>query len=116
MSDAIPNEILELVAVKFKLLGDPTRLAIVRALMKGGEMNVGALVTATGRGQTSVSKHLKQLSRAGMLGRRKEGLQVYYRLTDPVVEQLCRLACDSIIRTAEEQLRERGEPREGAGS
>ena len=32
-----------------------------------------------------------------MVARRKEGLQVYYRLTDPVIEQLCRLVCGSLI-------------------
>jgi DNA-binding transcriptional ArsR family regulator len=105
MSDAIPDDVLKLMAEKFRALGEPTRLAIVRALMTGGEQNVGQLVEATKHTHANVSKHLKQLSKAGMLGRRKEGLQVFYRLTDPVVEKLCRLVCDSIVDDVKGQLR-----------
>ena len=105
MSDAIPDDVLGLMAEKFRALGEPTRLAIVRALMADGEQNVGQLVETTRHTHANVSKHLKQLSKAGMLGRRKEGLQVFYRLTDPVVEKLCRLVCDSIVDDVKGQLR-----------
>ena len=107
MADSIPNEVLDLMAEKFRLLGDATRLAILRTLMAGGEQNVGELVKATGRTQTNVSKHLKQMTGAGLLGRRKDGLQVYYRIADPVVEKLCRLVCDSIVEDVKGQLRDR---------
>jgi ArsR family transcriptional regulator len=90
-------------------MGEPTRLAIVRALLADGEQNVGQLDETTKHTNANVSEHLKRLSKAGMLGRRKEGLQVFYRLTDPVVEKLCRLVCDSIVDDVKGQLR-------GAGS
>jgi DNA-binding transcriptional ArsR family regulator len=54
------------------------------------------VVTETGRGQANISKHLKLLADSGLLCRRKEGLQVYYRLDDPLVEKLCTLVCSSI--------------------
>lgn len=107
MPDSIPDDVLDLMAEKFRLLGDSTRLSIVRALMTGGEQNVGDIVRATGRTQTNVSKHLKQMTGAGLLGRRKEGLQVFYRITDAVVEKLCQLVCDSIVEDVKGQLRER---------
>jgi DNA-binding transcriptional ArsR family regulator len=92
------DDVLEPMADRFRLLADPTRLAILRTLMREGEQSVGALVAATGRGQANVSKHLKQLATAGLLARRKDGLQVFYRLADPVVEQLCRLVCEAVQR------------------
>ncbi|MDZ4687371.1 MAG: metalloregulator ArsR/SmtB family transcription factor [Planctomycetaceae bacterium] len=112
MSDAIPDNVLELMAVRFRLLGDVTRLAILRALKTSGEKNVGQLVAETGRAQTNVSKHLKQMSRSGMLARRKEGLQVYYQLADPVVEKICRLVCDSIVDDIKREIGDRKPPRD----
>jgi DNA-binding transcriptional ArsR family regulator len=54
------------------------------------------VVEETGRGQANVSKHLKLLADAGLVARRKEGLQVFYRVHDPLVEKLCRLVCDTL--------------------
>ena len=95
MSQHLPDDLLELMAVKFQMLADPTRLAILRALMEA-EKSVGQVVIETGRGQANVSKHLKLLADSGLVCRRKEGLQVYYRLDDPLVEQLCNLVCSTI--------------------
>src|SRR3954453_18660330 len=103
MSQAIPDELLDLMAVKFQMLADATRLAILRSLM-GGERSVGQVVQETGRGQANVSKHLKLLADAGLVRRRKEGLQVYYRLDDPLVEQLCDLVCGSIRGEVERKI------------
>lgn len=100
----LPDELLDLMAEKFRMLGDSTRLAILRALM-AGERNVGQVVEGTGRGQANVSKHLKMLADAGLVARRKEGLQVFYRLDDPLVETLCKLVCETIVQDVEEQLR-----------
>jgi DNA-binding transcriptional ArsR family regulator len=95
MNQHMPDELLELIAAKFQMLADPTRLAILRSLMKS-EKSVGQVVTETGRGQANVSKHLKLLADSSLIRRRKEGLQVYYRLDDPLVEQLCALVCSAI--------------------
>lgn len=105
MPQAIPDDVLRIMAEKFRALGDPTRLAIVRTLLASGEQNVSYLVEATGHSPANVSKHLKQLVKAALLGRRKEGLQVFYKLTDPIIEKLCRLVCDSIVIDVEQQLR-----------
>ena len=105
----IPDEVVELMAGTFRLLGDATRLSILRAVMKEGELSVGQVVEKTGRGQANVSKHLKQMAAAGLLARRKEGLQVFYRLDDPVVEKICHLVCDSILQDMEEEWKRQGE-------
>ena len=103
MTNPIPDEFLDLIAEKFRLLADPTRLAILRTLMRG-ERNVAQVVEETGRNQANVSKHLKMLSEAGLVGRRKEGLQVFYKLDDPLVERLCKLVCETIVEEAHEEM------------
>jgi len=103
MSATIPDEFLDLMAEKFRMLSDPTRLAILRALM-AGERSVGQVVEDTGRNQANVSKHLKMLAESGLIVRRKEGLQVFHRIADPLVEQLCALVCETIARQTREEV------------
>jgi ArsR family transcriptional regulator len=103
MTDSIPDDFLDLMAEKFRMLADPTRLAILRTLMQG-ERNVTQVVEETGRNQANVSKHLKMLAEAGLVARRKDGLQVFYALKDSLVERLCRLVCETIVRETREQL------------
>ena len=98
----IPDQFLGLMATKFAMLGDETRLSILRSLM-GGEKNVGHIVELTGKTQANVSKHLKLMAGAGLVDRRKDGLQVYYRIADPLVEKLCHLVCETIFAELGEQ-------------
>lgn len=100
MAERVADELLETMAAKFRLIGEPTRLAILHALMDGAERNVGQIVAETGRTEVNVSRHLKQLAKGKMLARRKAGLQVFYQLTDPVIEQVCRLVCDTLLKDA----------------
>jgi len=101
----IPEEFLALMAEKFRMLGDSTRLAILHALITGVELNVSQIVAATDRNVANVSKHLKQLADGGLLMRRKEGPFVLYCLNDPVVEKICTLVCDSLQREIESQVK-----------
>jgi ArsR family transcriptional regulator len=103
MQLTLPDQFLEKVAEKFRMLGDPTRLSILRALMSG-EKNVGSVVTETGQNQANVSKHLKMLADAGMVRRRKDGLQVFYSLNDPLIETLCTLVCSAILEEAHAEV------------
>lgn len=101
----LTDELFALMAEKFRMLSDPTRLAILHALIQTGELTVSDVVASTGHGVANVSKHLKQLATAGLLIRRKEGAFVKYRLQDPVIEKICKLVCDSLHRDLEGQLR-----------
>ena len=103
MQATIPDEFLDRVAEKFRMLADPTRLSILRALM-AGEKNVGTVVAETGQNQANVSKHLKMLTEAGLVRRRKEGLQVFYRVSDPLIEKLCTLVCGAIVEETQAQV------------
>ena len=85
-------EVLEMVALRFKVLAEPARLEILSCL-RGGEMTVGELVEETKLGQANVSKHLQLLHSNGFVERRKDGLFVYYSLADERVFQLCEMMC-----------------------
>ena len=92
----VPPAMLERVARRFKLLSEPARLEILNQLQTNAEMSVQALVEATGYQQANMSKHLGLLAREGLLLRRKEGLNVYYRIADPTLAALCTLVCGQI--------------------
>jgi ArsR family transcriptional regulator len=97
-SKPLNEEALQLVARRFAVLGEPMRLRILQALM-GGERSVTALVEATGGTQTNISRHLQTLAAAGLVIRRKDGLQVFYSVADPNIFQLCELVCGGIRQT-----------------
>jgi DNA-binding transcriptional ArsR family regulator len=102
--DNYPDELLELLAERFKLLAEPVRLRLLTVL-RDGERTVTALVAATGAGQANVSRHLALLHRHGMVARRRDGLHVHYRISDPVIFQLCEIMCDSVESGLLERLR-----------
>lgn len=89
------DKTLDLVAERFRILGDPTRLRILQTLAQG-ERSVSDLVAATGSAQANISKHLQLLLRGGLVERRKEGSHVYYAVADPEVFRLCDLVCGSL--------------------
>ena len=96
--------VLDWVAERFKVLGDPTRLRLLQALREG-EATVTDLVEATGFGQANVSKHLQQLHAHGYVSRRKDGLFTWYRLSDREIVQLCDPTCGRLERDLAAQTR-----------
>lgn len=91
----LTDEALALVARRFAVLSEPLRLRLLHSLFDG-ERSVGTLVEITGGTQANVSRHLQTLADAGLLARRKEGLQVFYSIADPSVFPLCELVCGSL--------------------
>jgi len=89
-SHALSPEAIDLVAARFRVLGEPNRLRLIAALEQG-EKNVSELVAETELTQANVSRHLQTLTEAGLLGRRKEGLNVYYFIVDESLFKLCDL-------------------------
>lgn len=88
----LPTSLLDRLADRFKALAEPNRLAILSAL-HASELTVTELVLATGLGQANVSKHLDVLRRHGFVDRRKDGLNVFYRLVDREVFRICDIMC-----------------------
>jgi DNA-binding transcriptional ArsR family regulator len=96
MPEALPPELLEHVAERFRVLGDATRLSIIRTLLDEGEMNVGQLVGELSTSQANVSKHLRILHDARIVTRRAEGTAAYYSVTDPSLMPVCAIVCDRL--------------------
>lgn len=88
-------DVLELVAARFRVLGEPSRLRLLAALEQG-EKNVSELVEVTELTQANVSRHLQTLTGAGMVGRRKDGLNVFYFIADESLFELCDLVCSRL--------------------
>lgn len=91
----LTDEALVMIAQRFSVLSEPLRLRLIHALFEG-EKNVNTLVELTGGTQANVSRHLQTLTQAHILGRRKEGLQVFYSIADPTIFELCELVCGSL--------------------
>lgn len=94
---------LELIAHRFKLLAEPTRLRLLQLLMEG-EKSVNELVGATNTTQANVSKHLGILADGGLVARRKAGVSTLYRIADPSLMTLCDIVCRSLQERGEEVL------------
>lgn len=91
----LSDEALELIAARFRVLSDPTRLKILRTLGEN-EMSVGEVVEAVGGSQANVSKHLSILLEAGLVSRRRDGVMIFYWVADETVFELCETVCSSL--------------------
>lgn len=98
--------VFESVAEYFSLLAEPSRLKIMHCLCDG-ERSVNEVVAGSGLTQANASRHLNMLYRAGIVGRRREGSQVFYRIVDPNFTNLCRTVCVSIASREEGTAAER---------
>jgi ArsR family transcriptional regulator len=79
----------------FKLMSSPIRLKIISALC-GQEKNVSQLLAEIDTTQPNMSQHLAALHRAGVLARRRDATQVYYRIASEPAAALCRAVCTQI--------------------
>jgi len=110
-SNEISEKMLDLIARRFRMLGEPYRLRLLQEL-EGGEKAVGELVEALDGNQSNVSKHLQLLHDAGLVSRRREGVSIVYAIGDPMVFQLCELVCRSETQKSKREF----EALRGAGT
>lgn len=93
----VADSVFESVAELFSLLSTPVRLKILNELCQG-EKNVSQLLMGIATTQPNMSQHLSTLYRAGILARRREGSQIFYRLEDQRVANLCRVVCAEVAQ------------------
>ncbi len=97
----IPDSLIDEVARRFALLGDPTRLRVVRTLHDNGECSVREVADLTGATLANASQHLARLRDGGIVQRRRVGKMVCYSISDPTIEALCVTVCDSVRQRAQ---------------
>ncbi|MEH3052640.1 MAG: metalloregulator ArsR/SmtB family transcription factor [Patulibacter minatonensis] len=97
----LPEPLVELIAQRFRVIGDPLRIRLLDRL-RDGSATVGELVAAIGGSQQNVSKHLGVLHQAGIVSRTKEGTAVRYEIVDETVFALCEQVCGGLRAQLEE--------------
>jgi DNA-binding transcriptional ArsR family regulator len=90
---AVPTNLIDQAAERFRLLSDPTRLRLLNELDRAEELPVGELAKRAAVGLSSTSKHLHQLEREGIVAKRRDGTTIFYRITDPTLSELCDRVC-----------------------
>jgi DNA-binding transcriptional ArsR family regulator len=95
LTHPLPDEVVALIARRFRVLAEPTRIKLLDRL-RAGEATVHELTAALGSTQQNVSKHLGVLADTGIVSRRKQGNFVYYRVVDEGVFELCEHVCGSL--------------------
>ena len=88
----INTHIVKRAADLFGLLATPVRLRTILEL-RSGEKSVGERLAGVQGGQANMSQHLTMMYRAGLVARRKQGAQVYYRIVNESVVSACRIVC-----------------------
>jgi DNA-binding transcriptional ArsR family regulator len=97
----LPEDLVELIAERFRALAEPTRIKILDRL-RDGEATVQELTEVIGSTQQNVSKHLGVLRQAGIVRRRRDGNFVHYSIADQGVLALCEDVCGSLRRQLDE--------------
>lgn len=97
MPHPLPDSIVEVIAERFRVLGEPMRIRIIDRL-RDGEATIGDLADALGTSQQNVSKHVGILARAGLVSREKDGNSVRCRIADETVLELCEQVCGGLQR------------------
>ena len=93
----LPPLLAELIAQRFRVIGEPTRIRVLDRL-RPGAATVGELSAALGAGQQNISKHLGVLLQAGIVAREKRGNNAVYSIADESVFELCEQVCGGLRR------------------
>ncbi|MFM8920899.1 MAG: ArsR/SmtB family transcription factor [Limnohabitans sp.] len=87
----------------FRVMSEPMRLRIMSCLC-AGEKNVSELLEEVDTTQSNMSQHLSTLFQAGILQKRRDGVQIYYSIANPGFVDLCRAVCNQIATESLESV------------
>jgi DNA-binding transcriptional ArsR family regulator len=93
----LPEPLVELIAQRFRVIGEPMRIRLLDAL-RGGPLTINELAEALGTSQQNVSKHIGVLAQAGVVAREKDGNRVRCSIADETIFELCELVCGGLRR------------------
>jgi ArsR family transcriptional regulator len=99
VSEVDSDQVFTMAADLFRVLSASMRLRVIKSLCDG-EKNVSELLAVIDTTQPNMSQHLNTLYNAGVLSKRREGVQIYYRIADERVASLCRIVCAQVAYDA----------------
>ena len=88
----VSDQVFETAAEVFKVMSAPMRLKIISSLCKQ-EKNVSELLSEIKTTQPNMSQHLNTLYKAGVLAKRRDGVQIHYRIANEQIVNLCKVVC-----------------------
>jgi DNA-binding transcriptional ArsR family regulator len=91
----LPAPLAELIAQRFRVIGEPMRIRLLDAL-RDGPLTINELTEELGASQQNVSKHVSVLAQAGIVTREKEGTRVRCSIADPTIFNLCEIVCGGL--------------------
>jgi DNA-binding transcriptional ArsR family regulator len=97
----IPDTLIELIAQRFRVLGEPMRIRILDRL-RTAPATVQELADAVGTSQQNVSKHLGLLAQVGIVMREKDRNFAVYSIADEGVFRMCEEVCGSLQKQVAE--------------
>lgn len=89
------DQVFESASELFRAMSAPMRLKIISSLCNG-EKNVSQLLGEIDTTQPNMSQHLNTLYQSGIIGKRRDGVQIFYRIVNDRVVTLCRAVCTQI--------------------
>ena len=99
-SQELDHQMFDMAAELFQVMSAPMRLRIINALCDG-EKHVSYLLSRIDTTQPNMSQHLTTLYHAGIVGKRRDGVHIYYRVIYNRVASLCRAVCANIQTDAD---------------
>ncbi|MCY7298085.1 MAG: metalloregulator ArsR/SmtB family transcription factor [Ilumatobacteraceae bacterium] len=96
---ALPVDDVDRITELFRLIGEPTRVRLLYALVEAGEMCVCDLAAVVDAPETSVSHALRLMRIAGIVRTRRDGRMIFYSLTDAHVRLLLDVTADHLNHT-----------------
>lgn len=102
----ISDEMMNVMAQRFKAMSEPLRLKILQ-LLKEGERSVGEIAEVLELKHGTASANLNAMAKAGLVSTRREGVKIYYHITNEMVLQICDVACACIREEIDEMVKMR---------
>ena len=99
VSEVDSDQVFTMAADLFRVLSASMRLRVIKSLCEG-EKNVSELLAEISTTQPNMSQHLNTLYTSGVLAKRRDGVQIYYRIADERVASLCRIVCAQVAYDA----------------
>jgi ArsR family transcriptional regulator len=98
------EKIYELHADVCKIFSNAKRLEII-SILKDSEMSASELIERTGLSKANLSQHMAVLKSKGVITTRREGVNIYYAISNPKIIQACNLMKDVLLEQIEEKGR-----------